>query len=119
MSLLDWFIVFILNGSIIAFGFYLARNTKSSSDWFLGGRSLPWWGLGLSIFATSVDNADAISLTGYAYNHGMHIITVYTIASVFGAIVAAFFYRACPLSRWFFYQRGISGNTLRKIDPNL
>lgn len=91
MSLLDWFIVFILNGSVIAFGFYLARNTKSSSDWFLGGRSLPWWGLGLSIFATSVDNADAVSLTGYAYNHGMHIITVFTLASVCGAILASFF----------------------------
>lgn len=91
MSWLDWFIVFILNGSVIAYGFYLARNTKSSSDWFLGGRSLPWWGLGLSIFATSVDNADAVSLTGFAYNNGMHIITVFTLASVFGAILASFF----------------------------
>ena len=53
MTGLDWFIVFLLNGAVIAFGFYLARSTKSSSDWFLGGRSLPWWGLGLSIFATS------------------------------------------------------------------
>mgnify|MGYP003629794855 FL=1 len=90
MSWLDWLIVFVLNGSVIAFGFYLARSTKSSSDWFLGGRSLPWWGLGLSIFATSVDNADAVSLTGYAYNHGMHIITAFTLASVCGAILASF-----------------------------
>ncbi|WP_299468444.1 sodium/solute symporter [uncultured Gimesia sp.] len=90
MSWLDWLIVFVLNGSVIAYGFYLARSTKSSSDWFLGGRSLPWWGLGLSIFATSVDNADAVSLTGYAYNHGMHIITAFTLASVCGAILAAF-----------------------------
>lgn len=90
MTGLDWFIVFLLNGSVIAFGFYLARSTKSSSDWFLGGRSLPWWGLGLSIFATSVDNADAVSLTGYAYNHGMHIITAFTLASVCGAVLASF-----------------------------
>ncbi|WP_417375335.1 sodium:solute symporter family transporter [Gimesia maris] len=90
MSWLDWMIVFLLNGSVIAFGFYLARSTHSSSDWFLGGRSLPWWGLGLSIFATSVDNADAVSLTGYAYNHGMHIITAFTLASVCGAVLASF-----------------------------
>ncbi len=90
MTGLDWFIVFLLNGAVIAFGFYLARSTKSSSDWFLGGRSLPWWGLGLSIFATSVDNADAVSLTGYAFNHGMHIITAFTLASVCGAVLASF-----------------------------
>lgn len=90
MSWLDWIIVFVLNGSVIGFGFYLARSTKSSSDWFLGGRSLPWWGLGLSIFATSIDNADAVSLTGYAYNHGMHIITAFTLASVCGAVLASF-----------------------------
>ncbi|MBL4885957.1 MAG: sodium/solute symporter [Planctomycetaceae bacterium] len=90
MSWLDWLIVFILNGSVIAYGFYLARNTKTSSDWFLGGRSLPWWALGLSIFATSVDNADAVSLTGYAFNNGMHVITVFTMASVAGAVLASF-----------------------------
>jgi len=90
MTWLDWMIVLVLNGSVIGYGFYLARNTKTSSDWFLGGRSLPWWGLGLSIFATSVDNADAVSLTGYAFNNGMHIITVFTLASVVGAVLASF-----------------------------
>ena len=90
MSWIDWLIVFILNGSVIYFGFYLARGTKSSSDWFLGGRTLPWWGLGLSIFATSIDNADAVSLTGYTYNNGMHIITVFTLAGVVGAVLASF-----------------------------
>ncbi len=90
MSWLDWLIVLVLNGSVIGYGFYLARNTKTSSDWFLGGRTLPWWVLGLSIFATSVDNADAVSLVGYAYNNGMHIITVFTLAGVVGALLASF-----------------------------
>ena len=65
MTLVDWMIVLLLNGAVIGYGFYLSWGTKSSSDWFLGGRSLPWWGLGLSIFATSVDNADLVSITGH------------------------------------------------------
>jgi len=68
MTLIDWTIVLLLNGSVIAYGFYLARGTTSSSEWFLGGRALPWWGLGLSMFATSVDNADLVSITGHVYN---------------------------------------------------
>jgi len=44
-----------LNGSIIAYGFYLARGSQSSADWFLGGRSLPWWIVGISMYATASD----------------------------------------------------------------
>ncbi len=91
MNWLDWTIVLCLNGAVIAYGFYRARGTESSSEWFLGGRALPWWGLGLSMFATSVDNADIVSLSGHSYNHGMHIVAVYTVATVLGASVSAFF----------------------------
>ena len=90
MTRLDWAIVLVLNGAIIAYGFRFARRTASSSDWFLGGRKLPWWGLGLSMFATSVDNADFVSLTGHVYNNGVHILTVFSLAAVLGACFAAF-----------------------------
>jgi len=90
MTLLDWSIVLLLNGAVIAYGFYLSRGTSSSSEWFLGGRALPWWGLGLSMFATGVDNADLVSITGHVYNNGMHIITVFTLAAALGCCLAAF-----------------------------
>jgi len=91
MHPLDWLIVVALNGAVIGYGFYLARNTHSSSDWFLGGRALPWWGIGLSMFATNVDNADIVSVTGKTYTEGLHIITVYAIGSAAGGILAAFY----------------------------
>jgi len=90
MHLLDWLIVLLLNGSIIAYGFYLSRGTVSSSEWFLGKRALPWWGIGLSMFATNVDNADIVSVTGKTFTTGLHIISVYAIGSAVGGILAAF-----------------------------
>ncbi|MCA9040013.1 MAG: sodium/solute symporter [Planctomycetaceae bacterium] len=90
MNFWDWLIVFVLNGAIIGYGFYLSRKTISSSEWFLGGRSLPWWGLGLSILATAVDNADLVSVTGLVYNNGIHILTVFTLATVLGCCLSAF-----------------------------
>jgi SSS family solute:Na+ symporter len=90
MTPLDWSIVFILNGAVVGYGLYLARNTETSSEWFLGGRALPWWAVGLSMFATNVDSADIVSVTGSTFNDGVHILTVYSLGSIAGGILAAF-----------------------------
>jgi SSS family solute:Na+ symporter len=63
MTLLDWMIVVLVNGFVIAYGFRVAGNKSSKADWCLASRKLPWWALGLSMFATSVDNADFVSVT--------------------------------------------------------
>ena len=55
MTALDWLIVVAVNGSIVGYGLYLARDTRTTSDWFLAARSLPWWIVGLSLFATAID----------------------------------------------------------------
>ncbi len=90
MTLLDWLIVFVLNGAVIVYGFYLARGTETSSEWFLGARALPWWAVGMSMFATNVDNADLVGVTGNTYNEGLHIISVYALGSAVGGVLAAF-----------------------------
>lgn len=91
MTWLDWLIVFALNGSVMVYGLILARGAKTSEDWFLGRRALPWWAIGLSMFATNVDNADLVSLTGTTYVEGLHIIMVHTLGSLLGATFAAFY----------------------------
>jgi solute:Na+ symporter, SSS family len=91
MKPVDWLIVLLLNGGVMAWGFWISRGTKTSQDWFLGRRSLAWWAIGLSMFATNVDNADLVSLTGTTYREGMHIIMVHTLGSLIGAGFAAFF----------------------------
>ena len=56
MSLFDWIIVLAFNAPIIVYGFIRSKDTKSSADWFLAGRSLPWWMVGLSLYATAIDS---------------------------------------------------------------
>ena len=90
MQTLDWIIVIILNGGVLAVGFFLARGTNSSEEWFLGSRTLTWWAIGLSMFATNVDNADLVSLTGTSYREGLHILMVHTVGAFIGVIFAAF-----------------------------
>lgn len=91
MTALDWIIVVVLNASVIAYGIYLARGTKTSGEWFLGNRALPWWLVGLSMFATNVDNFDLVSMGGTASVEGFHVLTVHSLGAVLAGVVVAFF----------------------------
>ncbi len=90
MTLVDWIVVLLLNGAVVIYGFVSARGTKTSSEWFLGARALPWWMVGISMFATNVDNADLTSMVGGAYANGLHFFTVHSVGTVLGAVLAAF-----------------------------
>ncbi|MCG8468384.1 MAG: hypothetical protein MJB57_09290 [Gemmatimonadetes bacterium] len=90
MSAIDWLIVLGLNSAIIGYGLHRARGTTTSREWFLGSRSLPWWIVGLSMFATNVDSSDFVSITGTTTSEGLHIMSVHTIGSIAGGLLAAF-----------------------------
>ena len=77
MTSLDWFLVLAINGSIILVGLWLARGTRNSVDWFLAAKGLPWWMVGLSMFATAVDSGDYVAVAGGAYDQGMAYISAW------------------------------------------
>jgi SSS family solute:Na+ symporter len=82
--------VFLLNGSIVVYGLYLARGTRTGVDWFLGGRSLPWWMVGLSMYATAIDSSDLIADSGGSYTLGISYFVVNWVGIVGGWALAAF-----------------------------
>ena len=79
-----FFIVFLI-------GFLVARNTKSGDDLFLGGRTLTWGVIGLSLFASNISSATLIGLTGAAYSSGI-VQSVYEWISGIPLIIAAFIF---------------------------
>ena len=91
MTWLDWGIVLLLNGLIIGGGFWFSRGPIDRAQWFVGRRSLVWWTVGLSMFATNVDNSDFVSVSGLAYHEGMHVLTVYTLGTAVAGLLAAFY----------------------------
>ncbi|WP_420633222.1 sodium:solute symporter family transporter [Candidatus Palauibacter sp.] len=90
MNALDWLIVLGLNGAIIVYGLRRARGTSTSGEWFLGARALPWWAVGLSLFATSMDNSEFVSATGTIASEGLHFLSAHTFGGLFGATLATF-----------------------------
>ena len=91
MTTLDWTIVIGLNGGIIGYGLYLARGLRSSTDWFLAGRSLPWWIVGLSMYATAIDASDLIADSGGTYTMGFRYFVSNMVGIVAGWALAAHF----------------------------
>ena len=84
MSILEWGLVVAINAAIIIFGFWKSGGAERSVDWFLAARSLPWWMVGLSMFATAVDSGDYVAVAGAAYQQGLPYISAWWIGLTFG-----------------------------------
>jgi Na+/proline symporter len=67
----QWCIVITINLAIILYGLWKSRGIDSSVDWFLAAKGLPWWMVGLSMFAMAVDSGDYVAVAGQAYRDGM------------------------------------------------
>lgn len=89
MSIFEWSLVIGLNVAIIAFGLWKSRETTRAVDWMLAARGLPWWMVGLSMFATAVDSGDYVAVTGAAYRYGMNFITDWWLGITIGWFILA------------------------------
>ena len=54
LTSLDWIIVFVFFAVTLGIGLWASRDSgKSTSEFFLSGRNMPWWLLGVSMVATT------------------------------------------------------------------
>ena len=67
ISLLDWFVILIYAGVVIAFGFLAGKKESTAEDFFLGGRKMPWLSVMISIYATSLSALTFIGVPGAAF----------------------------------------------------
>ncbi|HEX6043645.1 MAG TPA: sodium:solute symporter [Pyrinomonadaceae bacterium] len=70
MKLLDLLIIFGYLIGIVLFGTWFGRKQKTTSDYFLGNRSVPWWAVAFSIVATETSTITFISVPGIAFARG-------------------------------------------------
>lgn len=71
MSNIDLIILAIYLLAMLGVGFYFHRKHQSQSDFFLGGRKLGAWHLGLSVVATDVGGGFSIGLGGLGFVLGL------------------------------------------------
>lgn len=65
MTRLDWNILLLYLLSTIALSLYLGRRQKNEEDYYVGGRKLPWWAVGISTMATQTSAVSFISIPAF------------------------------------------------------
>src|SRR4029453_10770083 len=70
MKVLDLIIIFGYLIGIVLFGTWFGRKQKTTKDYFLGDRSVPWWAVAFSIVATETSTITFISIPGVAFARG-------------------------------------------------
>jgi len=56
LNSVDYGVIIFYLGFLVAIGFYLKKKASQSlEDYFLGGRKLPWWALGITGMAQFLD----------------------------------------------------------------
>jgi SSS family solute:Na+ symporter len=102
LTLPDYVVIGIYLLVTLAIGGWIGLRLKTGTDFFLGGRHLPWWAIGMSLVATDIGGTDIIGVGGAAYTHGMAVANFEWIGCVPAMIVGAFVF--IP----FFYRTGVT-----------
>ncbi len=66
-GLLNNSVLVVYLAALVAMGFYFSRRVKSTDDFFLGGRRVPWWAAGLSIFSTQLSSITFMAIPALVY----------------------------------------------------
>ena len=85
ISAVDLVVMLIYLLAIVGWGLFNAKR-RSAEEYFLGGRGMPWFVVGLSMFATVVSSSSLVGWSGDAYDTGIAVFN-YGISAAIVPIV--------------------------------
>src|SRR5207237_3334905 len=86
----DWTVILFYLLGIIGLGVWFGKDQHNTRDYFLGGKNIPWWGIGLSIVAAETSALTIISVPAMAFGGNIALLQMiigYVIARIILAIV--------------------------------
>lgn len=95
LSILDGLVFAAYAVTILSIGLYVSRDKKghqkNAEDYFLAGKSLPWWAIGASLIAANISAEQFIGMSGSGFAIGLAIASYEWMAAVTLLIVGKFF----------------------------
>src|SRR6267154_740851 len=68
----DWVVIAIYFSILLSVAWWVVKHGKdSAADYFLAGRSLPWWIIGASVFASNIGSEHIVGLAGSGASEGV------------------------------------------------
>jgi solute:Na+ symporter, SSS family len=81
---------------VLAIAFRVSRtpkgHTRTTEDYFLAGRTLPWWIIGFSLIASNISTEQIIGMNGTAFVSGIAVISYSWIGACIPQLIVAKFF---------------------------
>ena len=115
MHPLDWIIIGGYLVWVVYDGLKRARGTDKVEGYFLAGRSLPWWAVGLSVMATQMSAITLVGTTGQGYAGGLGLVQMYfglpLAMIILSVTLVPFLYRARVFTAYEYLERRFDRKT--------
>ena len=87
---LDWIVIVVYLVSMLGIGlyFYLREKRNSTADFFVGGRSIPFWAAGVSLYAANTSSISYIAIPAKAFETNWQYM-VNNLVAVLGLMFVA------------------------------
>lgn len=72
-----WIVMIAYFAVVMLFGSYFGRYTRSTTDFFFGGRRFSWWLIAMSIVATGVGSHSFVKYSAKGFEHGLSSTMTY------------------------------------------
>jgi SSS family transporter len=86
---LDFVVIGLYLLGMLWIGRIYCKNEKTTDDYFLGGRNIPWWAAALSIYATGVSAISVVAIPAKTYKENWMNLW-FAILPVIGILLVAF-----------------------------
>ncbi len=115
MHPLDWLIIGGYLAWVLYDGLKRSRGTDEVEGYFLAGRSLPWWAVGLSVMATQMSAITLVGTTGQGYADGLGLVQMYfglpLAMIILSVTLVPFLYRARVFTAYEYLERRFDRKT--------
>src|SRR5438132_5943426 len=79
---IDWLIMAVYFVFVLGVGYALRRHVKTSTDYFLSGRSIPAWVAGLAFLSANLGAQEVIGMAASGAKYGMATSHFYWVGAV-------------------------------------
>jgi SSS family transporter len=115
MRTADWLVLVASLIGVVAYGLHKSKGSQTTEGYLLGGKSMRWFVIGLSIMATQASAITFIGTTGQGYSDGLRFVQFYfglPIAMVvICAVAAPVFHRSGVYTAYEFLEKRFDKKT--------
>src|SRR5215469_11185131 len=106
---LDLIVIAIYFAAVAFIGLKFMRRQKSTETYFVADRKIPWWAMGLSVFATIISSITFIAYPGAAFKGNWNQLVpgfmAVGVLLVAGTTLISFFRHAVGMSAYEYFEK--------------